>query len=206
MRRLFSAAAVVGLGLASWLAFSGQASAEIVISINKSKQRMAVLVDGTQQHLWTVSTGTGGGPPSGSYRPARLERKWFSRKYGMSPMPYSIFFHEGYAIHGTVYLSRLGQRASHGCVRLHPNNAATLFALVQSRGMAATTIMISNTEFARPINLRPALSTASEASETTASVPAAPPAPPAFVPDTDVPPEYAGALPPTPAVPAGVEE
>ena len=117
-------------------------------------------------------------------------------------MPYSIFFHEGYAIHGTVYLSRLGQRASHGCVRLHPNNAATLFALVQARGMAVTTIMISNTEFARPINLRPALSTASEASETTASAPASPPA---FVPDTDIPPEYTGVTPPPPA-PATVEE
>jgi hypothetical protein len=206
MRRLISAATAVGLGLASWCWSTGHADAEIVISINKAKQRMAVLVDGTEQHRWTVSTGTGGGPPSGSYRPARLERKWFSRKYGMSPMPYSIFFHEGYAIHGTVYLSRLGQRASHGCVRLHPNNAATLFALVQARGMAATTIMISNTEFARPINLRPTLSTASEASETTASVPASPPPPPAFVPDTDIPPEYAGAIPSPPAAPAGVEE
>ena len=206
MRRLFSAATVVGLGLASWLSFSGQASAEIVISINKAKQRMAVLVDGTQQHLWTVSTGTGGGPPSGSYRPERMERKWFSRKYGMSPMPHSIFFHEGYAIHGTIYLSRLGQRASHGCVRLHPNNAATLFALVQSRGMAATTIVISNTEFARPINLRPAVSTASAASETTASVPASPPPPPAFVPDTDIPPEYAGAMPPPAAAPPKTDQ
>ena len=50
-----------------------------------------------------------GGPPSGTYRPMRMERKWFSRKYDWSPMPHSIFFYEGYAIHGTNYVSRLGQ-------------------------------------------------------------------------------------------------
>ena len=59
-------------------------------------------------------------------------------------MPHAIFFDEGYAIHGTVYVSRLGNRASHGCVRLHPSNAATLFSLVRSRGMGSTTIVVSN--------------------------------------------------------------
>ena len=70
-----------------------------------------------------------------------MERTWYSRKYGWSPMPHSIFFHKGYAIHGTLYVSRLGRRASHGCVRLHPSNAATLFALVRSQGMARTRIV-----------------------------------------------------------------
>jgi hypothetical protein len=62
-------------------------------------------------------------------------------------MPHSIFFHEGYAIHGTIYVSRLGNKASHGCVRLHPTNAATLFDLVRSQGMNATTIVVSNSEY-----------------------------------------------------------
>jgi lipoprotein-anchoring transpeptidase ErfK/SrfK len=59
-------------------------------------------------------------------------------------MPHSIFFYKGYAIHGTQYVSRLGRRASHGCVRLHPTNAATLFALVQRQGMGRTRIVVSN--------------------------------------------------------------
>jgi hypothetical protein len=46
-------------------------------------------------------------------------------------MPYSIFFNGGYAIHGSYEISRLGRPASHGCIRLHPSNAAILFALVQ---------------------------------------------------------------------------
>ena len=58
-------------------------------------------------------------------------------------MPHSIFFHKGYAIHGTNYISRLGGPASHGCVRLHPAHAATLFALVQRAGMSNTSIVIS---------------------------------------------------------------
>ena len=119
--------------------------AEIVVSINKATQNMSVLVDGVETHNWVVSTGTGGGPPSGSYQPMRLEKKWFSHKYGWSPMPNSVFFHEGYAIHGTIYISRLGQRASHGCVRLHPNNAAILFELVRLHGKTNTQIVISNT-------------------------------------------------------------
>jgi lipoprotein-anchoring transpeptidase ErfK/SrfK len=59
-------------------------------------------------------------------------------------MPHSIFFHHGFAIHGTGYVSRLGRPASHGCVRLHPNNAATLFALVKEHGMRRTTITIAD--------------------------------------------------------------
>ncbi|MBX9844981.1 MAG: L,D-transpeptidase [Xanthobacteraceae bacterium] len=135
---------MAGVAIAGSLACADPARAGIVIAIDKSIQRMTVVVDGKEQYLWKVSTGTLGGPRSGTYRPQRLEKSWFSRKYGMSPMPHSIFFDEGYAIHGTVYVSRLGNRASHGCVRLHPSNAATLFSLVRSRGMGGTTIVVSN--------------------------------------------------------------
>ena len=40
-------------------------------------------------------------------------------------------------------IHRLGGPASHGCIRLHPANAATLFALVKQRGMGDTTIVVS---------------------------------------------------------------
>lgn len=117
--------------------------ADVVITIDKSSQRMSVTVDGTRRYRWAVSTGTRGGPPSGVYRPQRLERSWYSRKFGRAPMPYSIFFHGGYAIHGTTQVSRLGRRASHGCVRLHPSNAAKLFAIVRSEGAGQTRIVVT---------------------------------------------------------------
>ena len=111
-----------------------QAQAGIVITVDKSAQRLTVLVDGARRYDWPVSTARiGYRTPNGSYRPERLERQWFSRKYDWSPMPHSIFFNGGYAIHGSYEISRLGRPASHGCIRLHPNNAAILYRLVQER-------------------------------------------------------------------------
>ena len=60
----------------------------------------------------------------------------YSQKYHMSPMPYSIFFRGGYAIHGTYSTAELGRPASHGCVRLAPGNAARLFQMVSAEGAA----------------------------------------------------------------------
>jgi lipoprotein-anchoring transpeptidase ErfK/SrfK len=115
----------------------------VVVQINKLSQRMTVSVDGRSAYVWPVSTGRGGfGTPAGRFRPQWLARRWFSTRYYGSPMPYSIFFHKGYAIHGTNYISRLGGPASHGCVRLHPAHAATLFALVQRAGLSNTSIVI----------------------------------------------------------------
>lgn len=121
-----------------------RADAAVVITVDKSAQRMSVSVDGQARHSWPVSTGRAGfGTPSGSFSPVRLERTWFSREYYNSPMPYSIFFHRGYAIHGSYEISRLGGPASHGCVRLHPSNAATLFNLVKRHGAGSTRILVT---------------------------------------------------------------
>jgi lipoprotein-anchoring transpeptidase ErfK/SrfK len=121
------------------------ARADLVVYIDKSAQRMVIEKNGVRGAVFAVSTGRRGfGTPEGVFRPNRLERKWFSRKYYNSPMPYAIFFHKGYAIHGTNYLSQLGGPASHGCVRLHPSNAATLFAMVRQEGMGRTRIVIGN--------------------------------------------------------------
>ena len=138
------AAFLCGL-LAGILVTSAPAAAEVLVRIDKSSQRMSVAVNGAQRYTWAISTGLGGGPPSGTFQPERLERKWFSRKYDWAPMPHAIFFYHGFAIHGTNHVSRLGRRASHGCVRLHPSHAATLFALVQSHGKSNTRIVIGET-------------------------------------------------------------
>ncbi len=59
-------------------------------------------------------------------------------------MPYSIFFLGGYAIHGTDAVRSLGRPASHGCIRLHPSNARTLYRLVEERGAQNTRIVLVN--------------------------------------------------------------
>ena len=142
MRRLLCAAAI-----AAWvsvlLPFGQRAEAAVVVNIDRSSQTMSVSVDGEGRYLWRVSTARQGYiTPPGSYRPQMMARRWFSRLYYNSPMPYSIFFRGGYAIHGTYEISRLGGPASHGCVRLDPDHAAILFDLVEREGMSRTTIVV----------------------------------------------------------------
>jgi lipoprotein-anchoring transpeptidase ErfK/SrfK len=125
------------------VALTRSASAAIVVEIDRALQRMAVSVDGAPRYNWRVSTARRGYiTPPGTYHPEMLARRWFSRKYYNSPMPHSIFFYGGFAIHGSYEISHLGRPASHGCVRLDPGNAAILFGLVQHEGMTATTIVI----------------------------------------------------------------
>jgi L,D-transpeptidase-like protein len=120
------------------------ANAAVVIHVDKNRQAMSVAVDGEPRYEWAVSTGRAGyGTPNGTYHPQRLERTWFSKKYYDSPMPHSIFFSRGFAIHGSYEIRHLGGPASHGCIRLHPSNAATLFALVQQEGIGNTNIVVS---------------------------------------------------------------
>ncbi len=121
--------------LIAMLVFAAQgASAEVLIRVDKTSQQLTVSVDGEKLYEWPVSTARWGyRTPNGSYVPERLEVKWFSRKYHMSPMPHSIFFSGGYAIHGSYEISRLGRPASHGCIRLSPSYAAILFALVKEQ-------------------------------------------------------------------------
>lgn len=140
MRPFRTALVIAGALLAS----IGCAGAAVVINVDKSNQKMSVEVDGEPRYEFAVSTGRAGyGTPNGTYHPERLERTWFSKEYYDSPMPYSIFFTRGYAIHGSYEIRHLGGPASHGCIRLHPSNAAKLFALVKQEGMGKTTIVVS---------------------------------------------------------------
>jgi hypothetical protein len=155
MRGIFVIAACVAA--AGFLpAISRPANAEVTVNVSKSSQRMAVLVNGAPRYHWTVSTGKRRfTTPSGNFRPQRMERSWYSRQYHNAPMPHSIFFYKGYAIHGTTEIAKLGNVDSHGCVRLHPANAAALFALVQSQGMKNTHIAVSDKPLAPSAPMSP---------------------------------------------------
>jgi lipoprotein-anchoring transpeptidase ErfK/SrfK len=140
-------AVVTAIALAaSLLGFGAMAqAASLVASIDVSSQTMTVSRYGQVIHRWRVSTARRGYiTPRGTYRPTRLHRMWYSRKYDMSPMPYSVFFRGGYAIHGTNYVKRLGTPASHGCVRLDTANAAKFYSMVKEVGAANTRIVVTN--------------------------------------------------------------
>ncbi|HET9572157.1 MAG TPA: L,D-transpeptidase [Methyloceanibacter sp.] len=126
------------------LAAPSLAEAGIVARINISSQRMDVFVDGIPRYAWRVSTARPGyRTPVGTFRPTGIFRYHASTIYSGSPMPYSIFFLRGYAIHGSYETKYLGRPASHGCVRLHPANAAVLYSLVKQYGTGNTLIQIS---------------------------------------------------------------
>jgi hypothetical protein len=129
----------------AWFVSIETAEAKLDILVDKATQRMLVIQDGYIRYMWPVSTGRDSmQTPNGVYTPQRLERNWFSSAYYDSPMPFSIFFHHGYAIHGSYAIDRLGGPASHGCVRLHPHHAAILFDLVQQEGPGRTTIEVTD--------------------------------------------------------------
>jgi len=126
-------------------ASAGNAFAKsLLITINKSSQKMTVSVDGVEKYVWLVSTGASGySTPSGSYAPFRMEADHFSKEWDDAPMPHAIFFtRSGHAIHGSPHIQRLGTAVSHGCVRLAPENATKLYALVQKAGMKNTTVTV----------------------------------------------------------------
>jgi hypothetical protein len=119
------------------------AEARLDVYVDKSTQRLSVSQNGALLYVWPISTGQDRfSTPSGVYLPERLERSWFSKAYYNSPMPHAIFFHNGYAIHGSYDTSKLGGPASHGCVRLHPRDAALLYALVEREGPGNTVIFV----------------------------------------------------------------
>lgn len=116
----------------------------VIATIDKSQQRMRVTVNGKLAYTWRVSTARRGYiTPSGQWKPTRIHRMWYSRKYHMSPMPYSVFYYRGYAVHGTYDYKRLGRPASHGCVRLHPSNAKKFYQLVARHGMGRTQVVVT---------------------------------------------------------------
>lgn len=120
-----------------------KAKAETDITISKSRQRM-IVHSSEGSYSWPVSTARRGYyTPTGSFRPYSLQPMHYSRKYENAPMPHSIFFSGGYAIHATPHTGNLGRPASHGCVRLSPGNAATLYGIVKN-DMGETTIRIVN--------------------------------------------------------------
>lgn len=122
---------ISSIGGLFWLT---SAEAVVRVHIDLSAQRMNVESD-SGSYSWPISTARSGYvTPNGSFRPQSLQRMHYSRKYHNSPMPYSIFFRGGFAIHGTYETAYLGHPVSHGCVRLSPQHAAILFQMVKAEG------------------------------------------------------------------------
>jgi L,D-transpeptidase catalytic domain len=140
MRSIF--VTLVGLTL---FAATGVAQAKVAITVDKDNQEMTVAVDGVEKYRWPVSSGDPAHEtPGGTFQTFRMEEDHYSKEFDDAPMPNAIFFtKKGHAIHGTDSVNRLGTPASHGCVRLSRENAATLYALVKQDGLLTTTVTLT---------------------------------------------------------------
>lgn len=130
---------------AGWLCLAAlPARAEVLVTIDKATQKMVVEVDGSTRWVWPVSTGLRSyDTPAGNFRPFRMEADHYSKEWDDAPMPHSIFFTmEGHAIHGSFDTRNLGRRASHGCVRISPQNAEKLFDLIKREGMSNSRVVV----------------------------------------------------------------
>jgi hypothetical protein len=141
----WAAALALPLSLALSLPLAGAARATILVSIDKTTQSMSVTVDGSPRYVWPVSTGWPGyDTPNGTFKPNRMDADHLSQEWDNAPMPHTIFFDlHGHAVHGFFDVKHLGLAVSHGCVRLSPDHAATLFDLVKTQGMANTSVVIA---------------------------------------------------------------
>jgi len=151
-----AAAAILMIGMAATPSKAGffknlkplvTGAPSVTATVSISEQRMTLKVvdrDGSAQtFVWKVSTGKSGfETPTGAYKPTRLSIDHWSKQYDAS-MPFAVFFTGGYAIHATDAVARLGQPASHGCVRLAKDNAAMFFQLVETYGKWKTKIVVT---------------------------------------------------------------
>jgi lipoprotein-anchoring transpeptidase ErfK/SrfK len=149
--RLFAAASLcAALTLFSFDAEARKSKAKdlpsptLRIAIDISSQSMSIYSNGAHHGSYKVSTGkTGYSTPRGSWRVQRMARVHWSRQY-KAPLPHAIFFVGGVAIHATKGVQKLGTRASHGCVRLAPGDAARVYSLVARHGMRNTLVTVSH--------------------------------------------------------------
>jgi lipoprotein-anchoring transpeptidase ErfK/SrfK len=116
----------------------------VLAEVNIKKQHVKIYKGGKHIHTWKISSGKKGfKTPKGKYQPIFIKKMHYSKQYNGAPMPYAVFFHKGYAMHGTSSVKRLGRRASHGCVRLRTSNAKKFFRLVQKSGSYNTDIVVN---------------------------------------------------------------
>ncbi|MGE0633978.1 MAG: L,D-transpeptidase [Pseudobdellovibrionaceae bacterium] len=118
--------------------------------VSISAQRLYLYVNGSHVATWKVSTGLYARTKTGNFNPTRVYDRYDSSRYpegdykGMGNMPYAVFYYRGYAIHGTPEgnWKKLGRRASHGCIRLHPDNAYRFNRLVRSYGLRRSWVTV----------------------------------------------------------------
>ena len=100
------------------------------IEVDLSEQMLFVYRGDQIINSFLVSTGTNDHPTvTGAFK---IYAKHFTYTmagpgYHLPDVPYSLFFHKGYSIHGTYWHSNFGTPMSHGCVNMDTEDAAWIY-------------------------------------------------------------------------------
>jgi lipoprotein-anchoring transpeptidase ErfK/SrfK len=121
-------------------------------NVNLTEQQMYLYENGNIVGTYKVSSGDRKHktPIMDRRFGGRMYLKYTSKKFpggnymGLGNMPYVVFIKGGYAIHGTTpgSFKKLGKVASHGCIRLHPDNAKIFYDLIKKYGASNTWITV----------------------------------------------------------------
>lgn len=105
------------------------------IEINLSKQELYAFEGDKRKYTFLVSTGKWGLTPKGEYR-IYVKLKYtlmtggnmeYGTYYYLPNVPYTMYFYQGYGIHGTYWHDNFGHPMSHGCINMRTEDARTLF-------------------------------------------------------------------------------
>lgn len=100
------------------------------IDVDLSEQRVYAYRGDELINSFIVSTGTAAHPTvTGTFRIyiKLLYDDMAGPGYFLPNVPYTMYFYQGYALHGTYWHSNFGTPMSHGCVNLHTEDAKWLF-------------------------------------------------------------------------------
>ncbi len=100
------------------------------IDVDLTHQLLAAYEDQKLVRITSISTGLPNTPtPAGQFHIwIKLRADTMSGPgYHLPNVPYVMYFHGGYGLHGTYWHSNFGQPMSHGCVNLPTEEAEWLF-------------------------------------------------------------------------------
>lgn len=105
------------------------------IEVDLSEQRLYMKQNGNNVGSFLVSTGKWSPTPKGEWRiwtKLRYTRmrggsKALGTFYDLPNVPYTMYYYQGYGIHGAYWHSNFGQPMSHGCVNMKPEEAGVVF-------------------------------------------------------------------------------
>lgn len=97
-------------------------------------EQVLVAYEGSKPVFATlVSTGLRNPTPVGTWRiwikfaETEMTGMVKGRSYQVADVPWTMFFHRGYALHGAYWHDEFGERASSGCINLAPADARLLY-------------------------------------------------------------------------------